>query len=224
MPTQEFLAALDKASQRVGRPIETVLLESCLMGNLEVLSQMGGSVSTVLASQEVLNAKALPHVEMFSAALDSDMQPRSVASRMMNAISEHGTPDTMIALEPSKLGAVTESVKALKERIESKGTSDRAFRKSAKRAVRASSPFPRRNVQTDLRRKLDLRDLGEISQSLAAAEFGPDVGQAARAVSKTSAEAVIQIVRGPGYEDSSGLSVRTESVTKKPRFNFFGLR
>ena len=223
MPTKDFLSALDKAGKAVGRPIGTLLIESCLMGSLEVLNGMSGSVSSVIASQEVLNAKALPHQEMFASALDGPMVPRAVATRMMQAAREYGTADTLIAIEPAKLGAVGNSLKELKGELDSRSSTDRAFRRSAKKALKSSAQFPRRGVETGYRRKLDLRDLGELAGSFDSKEFGTEVVQKARETKKALDDAVIDVVRGPGYETASGLSVRSESVLEKQGFSFFGL-
>lgn len=218
MPTEQFVAGLNKASERLGRPLDTVLLESCLMANLEVLNSMGGSVATVIASQEVLNAEALPHKEMFSQALEGSMNPRDVSARMVDAAAEFGRPDTLIAVEPSKLGAVTESVASLKESIAGLPS----FRK-ARKAVKSSLHFPRRGVETGYRRKLDLRDLGEVSAGFRSDDFSPEVRSDSERVQATLDQAVIRVARGPGYEGVSGLSVQSSSLMEKTGFKFFGL-
>ena len=223
MPTKDFLAALDKAGKKVGRPIGTVLLESCLMGSFEVLNGMSGSVGSVNASQEVLNAKALPHQAMFTSALNGEMEPREVASRMMEAAREHGTADTLIAVEPAKLGAVEKALGSLKEELDSRSSEDRSFRKKAAKTLKSSAHFPRRGVETGYRRKLDLRDLGELSQAFASEEFGPEVTESSKNLEKAFKGAVIDVVRGPGYESASGLSVQGSSVMEKQGFSFFGL-
>jgi Clostripain family len=223
MPTEDFLAGLSKACEKLGRPIDTVLLESCLMGSLEVMNQMSGSVATVIASQEVLNAKALPHTQMFAQALDGDMQPRQVAARMMSAAREHGTADTLIALEPRKLGAVSDAVGSLKESVDERASSDKAFKKSAKRAVKSSPHFPRRRVETGYRKKLDQRDLGEIADSFRSEEFGEAVAEKSARVKETLNDAVIDLVRGPGYDGVCGVSVQGGSVMENLGFDFFGM-
>jgi hypothetical protein len=223
MPTEDFLAALDKASQKVGKPIGTVLLESCLMGSLEVLNGMSGSVGSVIASQEVLHAKALPHQAMFTGALNGEMVPHEVALRMMEAAREHGTADTLVAVEPAKLGAVEKALGSLKRVLDSRSSEDRTFRKKAAKTLKSSAHFPRREVETGYRRKLDLRDLGELSQAFASKEFGPEVTESSKNLAKAYNGAVIDVVRGPGYESASGLSVQGSSVMKKQGFRFFGL-
>lgn len=223
MPTKDFLAALDKASKKVGQPIGTVLLESCLMGSFEVLNGMSGSVASVIASQEVLNAKALPHKEMFTGALNGKMEPREVASRMMEAAREHGTADTLIALEPAKLGGVEEALGSLKKELDSRSSDDKTFRKKARKTLKSSAHFPRRGVETGYRKKLDLRDLGELSQRFASGDFGTEVRESSRSLEKAYSDAVIDVVRGPGYETASGLSVQGSSLMEKQGFNFFGL-
>jgi cysteine peptidase C11 family protein len=223
MPTEQFLAGLSKASEKIGKPLDTVLIESCLMGTLEVMNQMSGSVSTVIASQEVLNAKALPHTEMFATALDGEMNPRQVAGRMMQAAKEHGTPDTLIALEPGKLEAVSDAVGALKKDVDGLAATDKSFKRKAKTAVKKSPHFPRRRVQTGYRKQLDLRDLGELADSFSSQDFGQEIAAKSARVKSALNDAVIDVVRGPGYEGVSGVAVQSTSLMEKTGFNFFGL-
>ena len=223
MPTQHFLSGLKMASDKVGRPLDTVLMESCLMSSLGVMSQLNGSVSTIIASQEVLNAKALPHKEMLAGALEGDLEPRPVAARMMEAAREHGTADTLVALDPSKLGDVVEAVVSLKQGVDKSVASDRSLKKLARKAVKSSPRFPRRQVETGYRRKLDLRDLGELADSFSSSEFGTEVAAKSRRVKSALNEAVIDGAFGPGYVGVSGVSVQSGSVMEKTGFDFFGL-
>jgi hypothetical protein len=223
MPTDDFLAGLSKASKTLGKPIDTLLVESCLMGSLEVMNKMNGSVATVIASQEVLNSEALPHKEMFAQALEGDMQPPEVAARMIQAAREHGTPDTLVAVETEKLDAVNSALGSLKEDVDRLALSDKKLKKKAKKAVKASPRFPRRAVQTAYRKKLDLRDLGELADNFSSEEFGEEVAQKSAQVKERLNDAVIDLVRGPGYDGVSGVAVQSSSVMEKRGFDFFGL-
>lgn len=217
MPTSEFVAGIRKAGEKLGRPLQTLLLESCLMANLEVMSGLAGSVQAVIASQEVLNAKALPHQEMFEQALQGPMDSKEVARRMVRSASESGFPDTLIALDVEKLGPLNEAVSSLKEQVISTEA------RLKKKAMKSSPHFPRRAVETHLRKKLDVRDLGEVAKSFQSDEFGDKVTRQAEAVSLALGEATLALARGPGYESLSGLSVRSDSVYKASGWNLLGI-
>ena len=115
------------------------------------------------------------------------------------------------------------AVGSLKEELDSRSSEDRTFRKKAGKALKSSAHFPRRGVETGYRRKLDLRDLGELSQAFASEEFGSEVTESSKNLEKAYKGAVIDVVRGPGYESASGLSVKGSSVMEKQGFSFFGL-
>jgi hypothetical protein len=217
MPTADFVAGIRKAGERLGHPLQTLLLESCLMANLEVMSGLMGSVQAVVASQEVLNAKALPHQEMFAQALEGPMDSKEVARRMVHSASTSGFPDTLIALDVEKLGAVSEAVASLKEQVITAQPGDK------KKAMKSSLHFPRRAVETHLRKKLDVRDLGEVAQSFQTGQFGEQVNRQAEEVTQALEEATLALSLGPGYESLSGLSVRSDSIYKASGWNLLGI-
>lgn len=221
MPTQEFLKGLNMASQKVGQPLPTLLMESCLMANLEVLSAMSGSVSTVVASQEVLNVEALPHAKMFEQALNGPMTDIDVAGRLVESAAKDGFPDTLVALDVNQLPAVSEATKELKAIIE--GPQRKSLKKSVKGALRASTHFPKRSVETHLRKELGLRDLGEVTQSLIANDADPELTQAAINTAKTLEQATIKLTTGANYTGLSGVSIQEQSLGQKSGWDFFGL-
>lgn len=209
MPTQDFVAGLKIAAERLGQPIPTLVLESCLMSSLDVLSSMAGSVQTVIASQELLEADALPHRELFQAALGEDMEPDLVAKRMVDAAGDHGGADTLTAFNIQKLSRVEDQMENLKSALDKM-----PIHNSLRRSIRKSPRFPRRNVETNYRGKLDLRDTGEVLEAVSA-HSSPGVKEMAVRLDKALEEATLGQARGRGYEAVSGLSVRTEMVTEQ---------
>jgi hypothetical protein len=217
MPTADFVAGLRQASEKLGHPLQTLLLESCLMANLEVMSGLMESVQAVVASQEVLNAKALPHQEMFAQALEGPMDSKEVARRMVHSASASGFPDTLIALDVEKLAPLSEAVASLKEQVVGAESGNK------KKAMRSSRHFPRRAVETHLRKKLDVRDLGEVAHSFQSGQFGEQVTRQAEEVSLALENATLALAKGPGYESLSGLSVRSDSVYKASGWDLLGI-
>ena len=217
MPTAEFVGALQLAAKRLGQPIPAVILESCLMSSLDVLNSMSGAVQTVIASQEVIEANALPHAEVFKAASKGDMNPQKVAGRMVQAAAAHGKADTLTAFDVEALGEVTRKVGQLKSLLD-EDKIDNQLRKE----IRQSAHFPRRGVETSYRRKLDLRDLGEVLDAVSQGD-NEKTAQTAAAAKQALAKATLGQSRGKGYESLSGLSVQTTDLTEQAGWRFTDL-
>jgi len=221
MPTNDFVKGLKKAKERLGQPIPTLLMESCLMSNLEVLNGMAGSVQTVIASEEVLKADALPHREMFGSVLSNSSDPKEVAQNMVEVASKEGKADTLVALDVDRIPEVKRNVDDLKSCL---GADHRKpLAKEARRVMKESKRFPRYQFETHYRRKLDLRDLGEVAGSLQSAGLDQTVAAKAEKILDSVAGATLAMTRGEGYESASGLSVRSSSIAESSGWNFFGL-
>lgn len=218
MPTEEFVAGLHLAAQRLGRPLPAVLLESCLMSSLDVIASMAGSVQTVIASQEVLEANALPHRELFRSALGEDMSPRMVAQRMTSTAQELGHADTLTAFDVQALTKVLQTVEKLKPELDRQDLDDKV-----RRTIRQSSRFPHRNVETQYRKRLDLRDLGQVLRAVVEHSDSPEASSLAKEAQHGLELATLGRARGKAYESLSGLSVRTTSVTDQAGWKFADL-
>lgn len=219
MPTQTFVKGVHQAAEKVGK-LDLVLLESCLMGNFEVLNSMRGAARYVIASEDALNAEALPLQRLVEELSAEEADPRRAAEAIVERTAETKKAFTFVAFDLDRLESVETSLGELQDKL--KAELEAGNKKAVKKAVKSSQRFPRRGGEIGMAGGLDIRDLGEIARALAGSEaLAPGTRQAAEGVLEALDQAVLKRTTTEDYKDTSGLSVRTGTVAQDMGWNLF---
>jgi hypothetical protein len=177
-------------------PQDLMILESCLMGNLESLTLLGDSAKVILASEKPITAGALPLRAMLADAVARGGTPQEMAARMMHKVQGHNEQSARLreqACEGSPLEALRQrvqsppietyaafdmaAVKRLNARLDELG--GRLLKESAgpegTAAIKLAISGARKIEGSD-----DLRDLGDFLVAVSQGEFAEETRGAAR--------------------------------------------
>ncbi|MBI3928900.1 MAG: hypothetical protein HY319_25385 [Armatimonadetes bacterium] len=224
MPTSEFVKGLQGASRRIGGKLGVVLLESCIMANLQALKGMQGCTPVVVASEEVLGTTALPLPRLIADVAEGGGTPQEIAQRMLTVTAVHGKADTLAMIDVDRLGELDRSYQNLAGQLKQETQAGQGDEVRA--ALKKCDLFPRRwndYSQKSLRGQLQLRDLGEVAHAVQESHLSEQTRQAAARVEETLGQAVRRITSA-NYEKVAGFSVKTGDVLPSQPWSWNPLR
>ncbi len=108
-PFPEFADGLKQAQQETGRPLDLVVFESCLMGNLEALTAMGTSSRYVLASEPSIRIDtpegSIPMAEIVEAlGTPGDLSQKiAKTTQTLEGVNDLHKPDQMTLFNLAEL-------------------------------------------------------------------------------------------------------------------------
>lgn len=208
------LPELREALSQSGLKPDVLVLDACLMGQLEVASELQDRAGYLVASEEILGRDGLPHADLLGwLAAHPEGSGRELSQALVD-LSENDQIDRMeadqsdeaVQLSALDLSQVAGLEKAC-DRLAGLLLEERVPRATLKRLIGRTQRF---NGQSRARPEQDFRDLGNFVDRLMESPrvTDPQVRRAARQVRSSLAEVVVrQQNAGDDVEQATGLSV-----------------
>ncbi len=204
MPTGQVARALHEASQQSGLKPDVLVMESCLMGNLETLEHLSGTARVAVLSEEVLNCEALPLKDMLVSASAQGGTPQEIGRKMVELAGATGQVQTLAAFDLDRLPAVNSSLDKLgSELLAELG---RGKRDEIQQAAREAGKFPQPGILFLERLMLNFSDLGSFLTALDGQDLAPETRAAAQEAHQALESMIVARATGEGYENASGVS------------------
>ncbi|MBI2265520.1 MAG: hypothetical protein HYU64_10160 [Armatimonadetes bacterium] len=203
---------LENVRERTGVTPDVLLFDACLMGQAEVVAQIGKNARFVVASEEEITAQGLPWGEIMGIFQDHpSLSPESVARGIVSAVRE----DEAIR-EEKGLDRHVFQIAALKGGVEKKLL--HALDQLAGALLPASVPAQAILEVVKKTRRFDdggekkpyrdYRDMVDFVDNLQKSDIrSTRVKEAATALKKVAEEIVLEEYQGNGMERAHGLSV-----------------
>lgn len=218
--SQLNLLELDQALTESGLKPDVLVFDACLMGQLEVASQLRDRAGILVASEEIVGQDGLPHRDIAEYLVCQPQVSPTELAKAVVAIAgqdeldriDEGKSDAaaqLAALRLDRIGEVEEAADGLARALEK---ADLGPAKVA-RARREATQFA---ADTETRPEEDFRDLGHFARLLGEDESMPaGVRKAAEGV-RASLDRVLlaHSNEGEGMEEAEGLSVYLPSKLK----------
>ncbi|MDQ7821385.1 MAG: clostripain-related cysteine peptidase [Candidatus Eremiobacteraeota bacterium] len=230
---KEYSKILNDATEQARRPVDLLVVESCLEGNVEAILGTFPNARYVIVSEESVAAGILP--DLMKQALDEQLaqgpagQERQIdAKQLGESMIKHGKEKSML----STLALVDmEKVPAFGKSVDTFGTLLAEEAKAGRtagiaEAVKNTPMYPQGSVTGDMGQKLGMGDLkqfaqnilrsygdtstgkGEVSQEASASPKAQEVRQAAREVLDRLGDAVPAVTTSGSYQGAGGLSIQ----------------
>ncbi len=177
MPYKEYQTVVDETVQKAGRPIDVLLLESCLEGNLEAVAGIGGKARFVLVSQETINAGAVGDLLKSTTArtAGTTFTPEKWGKTMVESARVMGgpsQPETLALVDTQKLPGVLQALDELGALLQAEvGSNSEALTA----AVKATQLYPKDWPHRSTGEKLGLGDLGHFCRNLQRVYMGKSI-------------------------------------------------
>ncbi len=98
MSVADFKKAIEQAEVQTGREIDVLTLESCRMGNQEVIDQLHEVVPFIIASPELIRAGEAPHAEVLHQLKENPtMSPQQLATTIEGKFADKLAGMTLFA-------------------------------------------------------------------------------------------------------------------------------
>lgn len=229
---KEYRNILNEATKQAGRPIDVLVVESCLEGNLETVIGTMPTARYVIVSEESIPATIIPNLmEKALNGQDSPTDARKFAEAMIqNAKGQQGI-STLAIVDMEKVPALTQSVddlgKLLTAEVRDGKTSGIA------EAIKNTPMYPAGRVEGDMGQKLGMGDLkqfaenlkreygdtsagkGNVSQEAAASPRAQAIREASSRVLAALQDAVPDVATSASYQGAGGISIQLPGATFK---------
>jgi hypothetical protein len=231
---KDYQKVLKDASEQAGRPIDLLVVESCLEGNVEAVISTMPSARYVIISEESIAAGILPDLmkqslnEMMAQQGNDGQQAQIDAKQLGELIVKKGQQNknlsTLALVDMEKVPALTKSVDQLGSLLAKETKAGRTS--GIVDAVKGTPVYPAGNVEGDMGQKLGMGDLktfaenilrtygdtstgkGEINQEAASSPQAQQVRDAAKEVLDKLNEAVPAVTANGSYSGAGGLSIQ----------------
>lgn len=183
---KDYKSVVEDTVQKAGRPIDVLLLESCLEGNLEAVAGVGDKARYVLVSEETIKAGAVGDlladttVRTNGQALTAEQWGQSMvdaANRMQasgDPMQAALAPETLALVDTQKLPAVVSAVDTLGGLLKSEmATHGEALQTAIKNTQLYPKMWPHRSTGE----KLGMGDLGHFCRNLERVYTGQSLEQ-----------------------------------------------
>lgn len=197
--------ALDHAKNVAGKRPDLLILESCLMGNLEALNLLGGTAGYAVVSEETMGSEGLPWERILGAASGMARTPQALGKAMVRLSPDGaGQVETLGLVDldrvPRVASAVEELAGILKDLAPSQRRELRAAFAAAESLPRGGAP----GVPDGF-----LVDLGSLLENLEERLPQPEVHQAADRVRAELKKALVAHGTSADYEYvATGLTIQ----------------
>lgn len=179
MPYKEYKTVVDETVQKAGRPIDVLLLESCLEGNLEAVAGIGDKARFVLVSEETINAGAVGDLLKSTTArtAGTSFTPAKWGATMVEAARAMGgpsQPETLALVDTQKLPGVMQALDELGALLQAEVSSNA---EALTAAVKATQLYPKDWPHRSTGEKLGMGDLGHFCRNLQRVYMGKSITQ-----------------------------------------------
>ncbi|MCE7868753.1 hypothetical protein DYH09_00070 [bacterium CPR1] len=177
LPYKDYRTVMDETVQKAGRPIDVLLLESCLEGNLEAVAGIGDRARFVLVSQETINAGVMGNLLLCTTAsmAGKTFTPAKWGKTMVESVQVlggHSQPETLALVDTQKLPAVVQALDELGALLQAEiGTNAEALTA----AVKATQLYPKDWPHRSTGEKLGMGDLGHFCRNLQRVYLGKSI-------------------------------------------------
>jgi len=221
MSGTDFTRVLAQATEKAGRPIDVLVLESCLVGNMETMNALKPYARYVVASEETINAGATTAV--FQKALQSssarELTPRELATEMVRAAQGQKGIETYALIDTSQLPRLNGTLNQVASTLTAEIRDSRGG--PIQQALKETPLYPK--VDSGSAAMLQVGDIRSLMENLkkqygngGPAASSPGAGEICRQASEVIASldsTVIKFVNTDSYKDSGGISVQLPGMT-----------
>jgi|GEM_PF-2170780 len=236
---KEYQKILKDASEQAGRPIDLLVVESCLEGNVEAVIATMPSARYVIISEESIAAGILPDLmsqslnEMMSPQGNTQQQKQIDAKQLGELMIEKGKNSknlsTLALVDMEKVPALSKSVDHFGSLLSQESKSGRTS--GIIDAVKNTPVYPQGSVTGDMGQKLGMGDLktfaenilrvygdastgkGEVNQEATGSPQAGEIRQAAKDILARLSEAVPASTTSSSYNGAGGLSIQLPLAT-----------
>ncbi|MFP4498937.1 MAG: clostripain-related cysteine peptidase [Vulcanimicrobiota bacterium] len=213
MKMPEMKNALSEAEKNIGKKIDVVGFDACLMGQTEVAYQLKDHADYMVASQELEGAEGWPYQQILSRNVLQDVRtalmmkvdigPRDLARFLVRAASMHqDNLPTLSAIDLNRMEKVGKASNNLAKAIIDTDTPNETI----KGLVRNSQSFMGFKDHHDFCKKIvESKDITDKK-----------LKQRAKELMETLQDAVILEQHSPEYPGATGLSVELPSYNRSP--------
>lgn len=203
MKVREVGQAFEEAHRQQGRKPDVLVLESCLLSNLESLWHLRHAARYAVVSEEVLS-DLLPIQEVIKSSKGSSS--RELALSLLEKSKGNAKIHTLAVVDLEALPDLVERLNDLGKTIREAGEEGPAVKQAVARSVRGSRKFPE-GLSFYLERNLfKFRDLGDFLGRLKQTGH-PEISAKAEATRQAFQKAVFASVAPDGkYQGASGMS------------------
>ncbi len=210
MPVKELRRTLDDASAIAGKKPDVVVMESCLMGNVEAMSELRNSAKVALVSEEVLSATALPLDDMMADAATKGGTPQEIGKRMIDLVSKSKEIGTYAAIDLTKMDGVNNALGKLGSNLTKEIAAGNKLEIQA--AAKESMKFPQGKLMFLERAIINFSDLGQFADSICKKNLSDATKASAKDLKKAMQDVVIAKTSSHEYSETSGLSFQTKDM------------
>lgn len=210
MQVGDLAQSLASAEARTGGKPDVLVMESCLMGNMEAMNELKDTAHVALVSEETLAVSALPIQQMMADAAKNGGTPQEIGRRMVEMAGKDGKVSTLAAIDLDKMGGFMQSVDTLGTRLseEIQGGHKAAIQSAVKDAMK----FPNGGMNFVERGMLHLSDFGGFLDALAQQPLSAPAQAAVADARQQLGEVVIARANDTRYAGASGLSFQNAST------------
>jgi len=235
---KEYQKILRDASEQAGRPIDLLVVESCLEGNMEAVIATMPSARYVIISEESISAGILP--DLMSQSLNDlmsqqgDTQQTRIDARQLGELMiekgrNSGNLSTLALVDMEKVPALSKSVDHFGSLLSQESKTGRTS--GIITAVKNTPVYPQGSVTGDMGEKLGMGDLktfaenilrvygdsstgkGEVSQESVSSPQAEEIREAAKDILASLSEAVPTSTTSSRYDGAGGLSIQLPMTT-----------
>lgn len=209
MTANQLKGVLARSEQLSGKKPDVVVMESCLMGNVEAMSELKDSAKVALVSEEVVAATALPIDDMLADAANKGGTPEEIGKRMIDLAKDIEGVETYAAVNLEKMKPLLGKMNTLGKLVQS----EIAMGKKAdvQEAVKKAMKFPQGKLMFLERKMVNFSDLGGFVKALDSDKFSNTTRKAAKETLKAIDDVIIAKTTREGYKETSGLSFQVKS-------------
>jgi hypothetical protein len=199
-PVESIRKALEESARQAGRKPDVVILEACLMSNLEALDRLKDTARYAIVSEETMGASGLPWKSIIDGLPKSGLTAEKFGRLVVRESKDSEEIDTLALVDLSRIGALSASFARLASelrRVVADGRGD-----AVRAALEEAGAFPRQEDAASL------RDLGQLTEALTERVDDPDVARAAADVQARMGEAIVASTSSPEYDDVTHMTVQ----------------
>ncbi|MCE1246383.1 MAG: clostripain-related cysteine peptidase [Firmicutes bacterium] len=213
MPVTDLKKAIEIAADESGKKPDIILMESCLMGNMEALSELRDSAKVAIVSEETIGAASLPLKDILNDAAKNGGTPEEIAGRIIEKTAETRFVDTLAAINLEKTGPFVESTGKLGDLLSGEIASGK--KAEIRNAVKQAMKFPMGRMQFLDRMMTNFSDLGSFLKAIEKADLSQETKNAAMETYNKMQETIILQAVKSKYGEADGISFLAENTPRK---------
>lgn len=203
---KDLKKALDDAASRSGKKVDVVVLEACLMGNLESLRILEDSARYAVVSEETMGGMGLPWQNILGSLPKGSMTAEQFGKKIVDGSIATPGIDTVAVIDLQKVEPLSKAVENLA--IELRRVVAQGGRSQVRAALKQAAAYPRDFLGAVGRFAFDVRDLGELTDSVAANVTDPKAQQAAANVKSALRDTVVCATTSDEYQDAGHITIQ----------------